>query len=480
MRNFRSPLTRTTGSELRITASDYLLYRRCPRSLHLRLIGAAPPSHPADTRYPVPSDRLEVRDLALAHYSKALTDPSCTHGPFVAAADVRRVQKPSGHAVILVRDGTSVKESYLREAAFVDFCFTRCGAKPQRIYVQHVNKAYRRCGPIDPDALFVQADVTRRVATIAPQTAEELERFSEELEADPLLTRYHEVLCQRPRTCPSCSELLPERDAGHVSRLHRGGPLVDELLGEGITRIVDIPPDRLRHRRHEIQQNSLRTETPYVDARALRTFLDRLAYPVCYLDFEALCTAIPPFDHVRPWEHVPFLYSVHREQSDRAISHAHYLMEPGKDSRVEMAERLASDLDGCGSVVAYSAGFERGVLKRLMDVCPDAAVDLQHAVDRVVDLLEPFHEFAVYHHRQRGKVSLKYVLPALTDLSYSGQTVCDGYTANLVYRYLSSDEVPAESSGPAGAQLLADLVSYCALDTMAMVHVVRELRRMAS
>ncbi len=467
-------MTPTIGSERGITASDYLLYRRCPRSLHLRLIGAAPPSHPADASYPVSSDRLAVREVAVARYPDALIGPSCTRGPFIATADIRRAQKPSGHAMILVREGTSVKESYLREAAFVDYCFTGCGAKPQRIYVQHINKSYRRDGRIEPDAMFVQADVTRRVKAIAHETADELERLRDEIDADPRLGRYEAVLCERPRSCPCCSPLLPEPDAGHVSRLHRGGPLVDELLGEGITRIVDIPADRLRHRRHEIQQASLRSEVPYVDAHALRTFLERLVDPVCYLDFEAICTAIPLFDHVHPWEHVPFLYSVHRERSDHSLDHAHYLMEPGTDSRAEMAERLAADLAGCGSVVAYSAGFERGVLHRLMDLCPDAAAGLQRVIDSVVDLLEPFHEFAVYHHRQFGKVSLKYVLPALTGFSYKGQAIRDGYTASLVYRHLSG------SAAAAAPRLLDDLVSYCELDTMAMVHVVRELRRMAS
>ncbi len=476
-------MTPSTVSEPRITASDYLLYRRCPRSLHLRLTGAASDAHPADAGYPVRSERAAVRELARARYpdvlaggaSQTVVDATCTHGPFMATADLCRANKPSGSAVVLVREGTSVKESYLREAAFVDHCFSACGAKPQRIYVEHVNKAYSRRGAVDPQALFVQADVTRRVQRIARETAAELDRLREEIAADRALSRYESHLCERPRTCPSCAELLPPREAGHVSTLHRGGPLVDQLLDDGITRIVDIPKERLAHRRQEIQQESLRAEVPYVDDGALAGFLGRLVHPVCYLDFEAICTAIPPFDHVRPWEHVPFLYSVHRELPDATLIHAHYLMEPGVDSRAQMTRRLCTDLDGCGSIVVYSAGFERGVMSRLMEAFPAAASGIQGALDRIVDLLEPFHEFAVYHHRQRGKVGLKHVLPALTDISYSGQTIRDGYTANRVYRYLSL----GGASGDARSRLLGDLVSYCALDTMAMVRIVRELRAMA-
>jgi hypothetical protein len=151
-------------------------------------------------------------------------------------------------------------------------------------------------------------------------------------------------------------------------------------------------------------------------------------------------------------------------------------MEPGADGRAEMIERLIADAGDHGSIVVYSAGFERGILQRLARLVPERAGELRGLEERIVDLLDPFREFSYYHHEQRGKVSLKAVLPVLTDRDYSQEQVQDGYTANLLYRYLAERQ---DASSEVRTKLLADLVSYCAMDTMAMVHIVRELRQLA-
>jgi hypothetical protein len=50
---------------------------------------------------------------------------------------------------------------------------------------------------------------------------------------------------------------------------------------------------------------------PHVSKTALKTFLHQLEYPVSYLDFETFGTAIPLFDRTRPYEQVPFQFSLH-------------------------------------------------------------------------------------------------------------------------------------------------------------------------
>ncbi len=480
-------MIRLSESDLRITAADYLLYRKCPRSLHRKLSGQGIPTlSEADNLYPVVSDRSRLRELlrqrfsgdegSAAHAFGIDFDVRCAHGIFEAGVDVRHPQKPDGKAGVLVREATSIKEAYLREAAFVDYCFAACGERLERTFIYHVNKSYERVGQLDLDALFVARDVTRRVSKVADETAVELEVLRGELEADPTLEHYRDVRCSRRRTCPVCSEDLAVVEAGHVSTLHRGGRLVGELLEEGFTMIADVPVERLVHRRQQIQQKALRERVPHVDVEALRAFLDRLVYPIGYLDFEATSTAIPAFDHMRPWEHIPYLYSLHVEHTAGALAHTSFIMRPGMDDREALADRLVVAASACGSIVVYSAGFERGILRRLAEAVPAQREELTRLVERIVDLLEPFNEFSFYHHEQKGKVSLKTVLPVLTDRDYSEEKVRDGYTANLAYRYLAEG---GEDRSATQAKLLSDLTSYCALDTMAMVHIVRELRQLA-
>ncbi|MFP4114940.1 MAG: DUF2779 domain-containing protein [Spirochaetota bacterium] len=459
--------------------------------MHLRLSGADLPARSeSDLLYPVTTERSRLRELGRALFplgrdadtadpeqsdARPLFGARCFVAPFEATADVWKPQRPEGWAAVLVREGASIKESYLREAAFLDYCFEGCGARPEKIFIHHVNKAYERAGELDPQQLLVERDVTRRARNLRVVVESELEGLARELAEDPRLERYRDVACSRPQTCPVCSADLPMADAHHVSTLHRGGPLVEQLIADGITSIQEIPIERLSHPRQEIQQRVVSERRAHVDREALAQFLGRLREPVFYLDFEATSSAIPPFDRVRPWEHVPYLYSLHREEPEAEPAHMTFIMEPGTDARYEMVERLVADAGGDGSVVVYSAGFERGILRRLAETVPERQRELHELGERIVDLLDPFNEFSFYHHDQKGKVSLKAVLPVLADRDYSGERVQDGYTANLVYRYLSEQHVTGEER----KRLMSDLMSYCAMDTMAMVHIVRELRRLA-
>ena len=50
---------------------------------------------------------------------------------------------------------------------------------------------------------------------------------------------------------------------------------------------------------------------PHVDRQAIRGFLSSLEYPLYYLDFETIGPAVPLFDRIRPYQNIPFQFSVH-------------------------------------------------------------------------------------------------------------------------------------------------------------------------
>ncbi|MGP8081155.1 MAG: DUF2779 domain-containing protein [Dehalococcoidales bacterium] len=54
-------------------------------------------------------------------------------------------------------------------------------------------------------------------------------------------------------------------------------------------------------------------------------------------------------------------------------------------------------------------------------------------IERIIDLNQPFKDFNYYHPKQLGSSSLKYVLPALTNLSYDDLEIGEGTTASLKF-----------------------------------------------
>ena len=91
----------------------------------------------------------------------------------------------------------------------------------------------------------------------------------------------------------------------------------------------------------------------------------------------------------------------------------------------------------------------------------------------MVDLLSPFRSFLYYHPNQKGSASLKKVLPALVGHGYEDLTIAEGGTASAEYVRVTYGK---DASDADRNQVYADLETYCALDTKAMVDIVEKLR----
>jgi hypothetical protein len=307
----------------------------------------------------------------------------------------------------------------------------------------------------------------------------------------------------------------PDNGRYSVFTLHKGSQLARELAREGITDIrqVDATARRISAKQR-IQIEAVLSDRLYVDAKSLGRFLDRLVPPLFFLDFEAYAPSVPSFSGLSPYEHLPVIASTHtRRDRDGEITHDNFISPAGRDSRESLFRWLQELLGDEGSIVVFSKGFESAMVRQMARRTGDTEAG-ERLVARMVDLLDPFAEFAVYHPDQRGKVSLKRVLPAFTDAHYEESPLADGMHANLAYTrwadralvaaapsgsdpFEGSTLLPGAKGAAAGAAVAAERVSdvisthgrsgsarlvtveeiatYCAVDTIAMVHLVRRL-----
>lgn len=148
---------------------------------------------------------------------------------------------------------------------------------------------------------------------------------------------------------------------------------------------------------------------------------------------------------------------------------------PG-DPRPALIEALLAACAGAGAIVVYYLPFERDRLRELRAAFPAYDAALADVEGRLVDLLDVVQDF-VYHPGFRGSFSLKRVLPTLVpELSYAGLAVQDGGVAMAeLARLLYGPPL----SGADRDRLRRDLLTYCELDTVAMVRLVDRLRTMA-
>jgi hypothetical protein len=313
----------------------------------------------------------------------------------------------------------------------------------------------------------VETDVTEQVSdhllALPPKVAE-----LREMLAGPLPQRLIGPACTDPYECPLLAHCCA--DAGyHVSCLPRGLALAEALQGEGYRDLREVPEGRLTQPEHlRIWQATLagRAQTD----PALAEWLRCLPYPRFYLDFETISLAVPVWAGKRPWEGVPFQFSLHVEHADGRLEHHEFLDLSGDDPTRACAEALLEQLEGTqGPLLSYTS-FELGRLRDMAAACPDLAARLQPLVARVVDLYPAIKQY-YYHPDMRGSWSIKDVLPTVApDLTYADlEGVHEGGEAEAAY----GEATDPRTSGERRQQLREQLLRYCERDTLAMVRLVR-------
>lgn len=120
--------------------------------------------------------------------------------------------------------------------------------------------------------------------------------------------------------------------------------------------------------------------------------------------------------------------------------------------------------------------FEKRVIKSLAGQLPHLHDRLMKIHDNIQDLMLPFKIKACYLPQMKGSYYIKAVLPALVPEMQEAykklESVQNGSDAMQVFARLCEIEDEKER-----IKLRNALLEYCKLDTLAMVEVLRKLRK---
>ena len=194
--------------------------------------------------------------------------------------------------------------------------------------------------------------------------------------------------------------------------------------------------------------------------------LELLAPPASYLDFETFSPAIPIYADTRPYERIPFQWSLHHNDGSGLV-HADFLAKGKADPRREFSETLLEVSEQFpGAIMAWSQ-FEANVIRDMARLFPDLAERLTALRHRIVDLLRIVHDH-VAHPDFQGSYSMKAVAPAVTSVAYDDLDIGDGGAASAAYYRIVTDPTLLPE---ARDELRQSLLKYCARDTLALAYV---------
>lgn len=412
----------------------------------------------------------KTKDLVAAGVT-TIYEATLHHDGVLVMVDILH-QGENGWEIYEVKASTSVKEPvHIHDLAIQYHVVAGSGLEVNNCSLVHINNQYERIGDLDVQSLFTISDQTEPVRDILPQTRADLERFKQVVahpyEPDIKIGKQ----CSDPYECDYrsyCWAGIPDVSIFSLTRLATERKF--RLYHDGVITFEQLPEDMHLTPDQLLQVSSELEGTTHIDPDGIRLFLAQLQEPIGYLDFETFMPAIPLFQHQRPYQQIPFQFSLHIQEGT-SLEHLEFLAEPGSDPRPEFVNHLLEATRGCETFVVYNKSFETMILQQLGELFPEKSEQLDHIISRIVDLMDVFKNRFYYTREMNGSYSIKAVLPALVpELSYQGLAIADGDAAMSAYLELQeeTDRRVIEKSRQA-------LLEYCRIDTLAMVKIVERL-----
>lgn len=422
--------------------------------------------------------------------TKVIAEASFNFGGLFSSVDILIRNSDGTYSIYEVKSSTNgkptkkdplgVEDKYKLDVAYQKYVLENCGIVIDKVYVVLLDRDYVRGITLELDKYFKVCDITAETNALQREVADKLAEIRAEIAKVNEPTSVFSKNCNGCDFWGYCSCNISCPSPFDVYNLKFGEKC--KLYNEGVS-FFDVPKYAEKIKDAALRQIEYynRPNDAYIEKDSIKEFLDELVYPVYSLDFETYQAVIPEFEGIKTYEQVPFQYSLHivkkadadisEDSSD--IEERHFLDLSGADTRRAIAESLASNIPYGSCVMAYHESTERNIVARLAEIFPDLSGHLLSFTYK--DPLKIFSGGSYYVKAMGKKFSLKSVAPALypedKDMDYLNLEGDVKNGTQAMNAYLKAKDLSEQER----EQLSKDLEKYCALDTFAVVKILKKL-----
>lgn len=420
------------------------------------------------------ANALEHTNEVMKANSEAIFEGAFIYENVLIRVDILKRNSDGSFDLIEVKSSTSVKKEHLPDCAVQAYVLEKLGFKLNHVCIMYLNNKYVRRGELDLSELFIIKAIENELHDELISVPIYLRAINDTLEKDEEPFWHIGSICNSPYVCEFknyCWGEVSEKAIHFISRISDNQRLT--LIEMGVELVKDVPDDFKLSELQKIQVDCEKNQTEFFDNDSIKGHLSELQYPLYFLDFETYGYAVPEYDGTRPYQHLPFQYSLHVMRNPGAkLEHFEFLFSEKENPSRTLAEKLVQHIGPAGTVIVYYASFEGGRLDDLAIEFNDLAPQLQSIRDRLWDLQIPFAKRWYCHPDFKGSASIKNVLPVLVpNLSYGSLDIQKGDVAQLKYQELIN--LP---KGSGERKVIENaLLEYCKLDTLAMVKILQKI-----
>jgi hypothetical protein len=418
-------------------------------------------------------EAFEISARLFEEGKKIIFEAGFRHSNTIALADVMIPSMKKGRRtwkMVEIKSSASVKDYHREDIAVQSFLARGMGLDVTAVALAHVDTSWTYPGGEDYRGFLKEEDLTEDSLELANDVSGWLKNAHKVASSasEPAIETGDQ--CHSPFDCPFLDYCNRGKVVSQypVDWLPRLSPTQREKLGSsGIDDLRHVPDALLNPKQKRVRDHTIQN-TVYFDQEGAAQALKGSGFPAYFLDFETANMTVPVWAGTRPYQQIPFQFSLHKVSKDLSMQHDGFLDLSGEDPSRKFAEAVIEKCGKRGPIYSYNASFEKGILRALSIRFGDLSSPLDKIIDRVLDLL-PVAEKHFYHPSQQGSWSIKKVLPAVVpELSYEElDGVKDGNMAIEAF----TEAIAPGTSLERKEEIRTQLTEYCKLDTLAMVGI---------
>ena len=382
-----------------------------------------------------------------------------------------------GVEIYEVKSSSDISQIYYDDVFYQYYVLTNLGLNVKKASIVYINKNYIRHGALDIHKLFNIEDVTDLAKSNLPNIKNNIDdinnfinKYNKDNEPEVPLS----ISCFEPYLCSYwqyCTKALPKPNVFDIANMKTINKL--KYYNLGLISFNDLKNSDLNPKYLEQINFELENLEPKINKEAITKLMDSLKYPLYFIDYETFQLAVPEYEGTKPYQQLPFQYSLHiiRDKDSKTIEHKEFLAQiDDKDFLRHFAQSMIKDIPDNGSVIIYNNSFEPSRNRELARMFPDLADELNRINSQIVDFLVPFRRRDYYMKEFEGSYSIKKVLPAL----YPDDSELDYHSLPVVHNGEEASDTFLSLKGKSKEEqetLRNGLLVYCKLDTLAMVKI---------
>lgn len=417
-------------------------------------------------------ESIAATKLLVQQQFSVIYEAAFRYNGIMAALDILECKDGKWYAYE-VKSSFRISNTYLLDAAIQYYIITKSGLHLEDFSIVTIDNEYVLKDTLDIQSFFKKTSVLEEIKERIPYVEKCIEDAIAILEGKEVPEIAIGQHCTKPYPCDFQGHCWKHIEPDSVWYLPGISALEkSNFVERGISTIHQIEDTDDLNERQRVIIHSYQKQQPHILFDKLHEFFENLNYPLYFFDVEAFQPAIPVFTDTKPYQRIPFLYSLHyKESKDAPLQHVDYI-SPIKDDRINFVQHFLQATENEGKILVFNTLMEKGILFNLMKDFPEFKNEIFERINRIVDVEIPFKELYYYHPKQQGSFSLKAIGNAvLSRDEFARSAVKDGEEAMAVYNELFYAEDKDSIQ-----EKLNHLKTYCQTDTLVLFHIYEKMK----